>query len=56
MAIFLSVEAKHGSGQLETDQRTWHNNVKAAGGISVIARSPEQIYDDLLQMDLLDGK
>lgn len=53
VAVFLSVEAKYQSGRLETDQRTWHENVRRAGGISIIARTPEQAHDDLLQVELL---
>lgn len=52
VAVFLSVEAKYGTGRLETAQRTWHSNVLAAGGISIVARSPEQAVDDLRQQGL----
>ena len=43
LAVFLSVESKrsHG-GRLEPDQRTWLEQVRQAGGIAVVARSPEE--------------
>lgn len=53
VAVFLSVEAKYRSGRLEPAQRTWDRNVREAGGISVVARSPEQAHDDILQVELL---
>lgn len=54
IAIFLSVEAKFGSGRLEKDQKIWHDNVLKAGGISVIARSTEQASEEIMQGHLLN--
>lgn len=53
VAVFLSVEAKSGTGRLSKEQKVWHNNVLAAGGISIVARCPEQAHDDILQVQLL---
>lgn len=53
VAVFLSVETKTPKGKLRDEQQVWHRNVRAAGGISIIARSPEQAHDDLLQVELL---
>ncbi len=47
LAIFTSVEAKDGSGELEEDQRRWRDNVRAAGGIAIEARSPEQAEEEI---------
>lgn len=43
VAVFLSPEIKSEDGQLEPAQRTWLNNVRAAGGIAFVARKPEDI-------------
>lgn len=43
VAVFLSPEIKSEDGQLEPAQRTWMNNVRAAGGIAFVARKPEDI-------------
>ena len=53
IAVFVSVEAKYGSGKLEPDQRTWDKNVRDAGGISIVARSPDQLTAELQQIKLL---
>lgn len=42
IAQFLSVETKAGEGTAAEDQKTWHENVKRAGGVSVITKDPEK--------------
>ena len=39
VAIFTSVEAKDGTGRSSTEQKTWRDNVKAAGGFAGEARN-----------------
>lgn len=40
LAVFTSVETKVPvTGRMSTEQRTWHGQVTAAGGYSIIARS-----------------
>lgn len=41
VAVFTSVEAKSGSGRLESNQETWMRNVLLAGGIAGEGRDPE---------------
>jgi hypothetical protein len=41
VAVFTSIEAKSGTGRLETDQKTWMRNVLAAGGLAGEGRDPE---------------
>lgn len=47
LAIFASIESKDGKGRLEEDQRRWRDNVRAAGGIAIEARSPEEAMEAL---------
>lgn len=47
LAIFTSIESKDGKGRLEEDQRRWRDNVRAAGGIAIEARSPEEAMEAL---------
>ena len=41
IAVFTSAEGKVGKDKLRPEQKVWHDNVKAAGGISAEIRSPE---------------
>ncbi len=43
VAVFLSAEAKSRDGELEPDQATWLNNVRAAGGIAYVARGVDSV-------------
>lgn len=44
VAIFLSVETKvPKTGRMSPEQRTWDRNVRAAGGISIIARHEDDL-------------
>lgn len=48
VAIFLSVETKVPvTGRMSTEQRTWDRNVRAAGGISIIARHESDLNEPL---------
>lgn len=47
LAVFTSVEAKDGGGRMRDDQRRWRDNVRAAGGIAIEARSPEDALEEL---------
>ena len=42
VAVFTSVEVKTPTGRPSEPQKHWHNRVIQAGGLSVIARSPEE--------------
>lgn len=42
-ARFLSVEVKTPSGRIRHEQYVWQNNVNAAGGVAVIARSVDDV-------------
>ncbi len=42
-AVFTSAEEKDGTGRLDPDQRTWRDNVRAAGGIAGVVRSEEDM-------------
>lgn len=47
MARFLSIEVKTKTGKLRKGikgQDVWHDNVTKAGGKSIIARSPDDLY------------
>jgi len=41
-AVFASVEGKQGSDRLRPAQTIWRDQVRAAGGIADVARSPEE--------------
>lgn len=43
IGLFLSVEMKTDKGSLEPDQAAWINTVRAAGGVAIVARRPEDI-------------
>lgn len=43
IAVFTSAEGKVGDDRLRPEQRQWHANVQAAGGISVEVREPEDL-------------
>ncbi|MBP7622416.1 MAG: VRR-NUC domain-containing protein [Xanthomonadales bacterium] len=40
-AVFASVEGKQGSDRLRPAQTVWRDQVRAAGGIAGVAKSPE---------------
>ena len=42
IAVFASVEVKTQDGRVRPDQQNWLEQVKKAGGLAVVARSPEQ--------------
>lgn len=48
IAVFASAEGKVGKDKLRPEQRVWHDNVKAAGGISVEVRAPEDAIAAIL--------
>lgn len=52
VAIFTSMENKTPGDRMRKGQKTWHQRVLEAGGISVIARSPEQAFADLEWVDI----
>jgi len=41
VAVFASVEVKTDTGRVKPEQQNWLEQVKKAGGLAVIARSPE---------------
>lgn len=41
-AVFASVEGKQGADRLRPAQTVWRDQVRAAGGIADVARSPEE--------------
>lgn len=45
LAIFLSVEVKTEDGETSREQDNWQEQVRAAGGISMVARSPEEAVE-----------
>lgn len=48
VAVFLSVETKvPKTGRMRPEQRTWDENVRRAGGISIIARDPNDLQEAL---------
>ena len=42
VAVFASVEVKTDSGRVKPEQQNWLEQVTKAGGLAVVARSPEQ--------------
>lgn len=42
IAVFVSVEVKTQDGRVRPDQQNWLEQVQKAGGLAVVARSPEQ--------------
>lgn len=46
IAVFTSVEAKTPQGHLTDDQKLWTHRVRAAGGIALVVRDPDQIPCD----------
>lgn len=49
VALFVSIEAKEGTGRSDPDQVNWRNQVRQAGGIAAEARSLEDARRVLLQ-------
>lgn len=45
VAVFASVEVKTESGRVESEQQNWLEQVTSAGGLAVVARSPEQAVE-----------
>lgn len=45
LAVFVSVEAKDDKGRAKPEQIAWFEQIKAAGGIAVIARSVEDVKE-----------
>lgn len=45
VAVFTSIEVKSGRGAMEEDQQKWDRFVRASGGISGEARTPEQAIE-----------
>lgn len=41
VALFVSLEAKEGTGRLSAEQKTWRDQVQAAGGIAEEVRTVE---------------
>lgn len=41
VAVFVSIEAKEGTGRLSPEQRTWLEQVQGAGGLAAEVRSVE---------------
>lgn len=42
VAVFVSIEAKEGTGRMSPAQKDWANAVRAAGGLAAEIRSVEQ--------------
>jgi len=42
VAVFASIEVKTDNGRVKPEQQNWLEQVEKAGGLAVIARSPEQ--------------
>ena len=42
VAVFASVEVKTDSGRVKPEQQNWLEQVTKAGGLAVVARSPEE--------------
>ncbi len=42
LAVFASVEVKTQTGKVRPDQANWQQQVTDAGGLAVVARSPEE--------------
>jgi hypothetical protein len=47
LAVFLSIEVKDAKGAVRPEQATWANNVRAAGGKAIIARSVEDAVNGI---------
>lgn len=45
LAVFTSVEVKTQTGKVRPDQENWQKQVTDAGGLAVVARSPEQAVE-----------
>ena len=52
IAQFLSVETKTAKGPVQDEQETWQTNVNKAGGLAIIARSPEEAEQLIRQIEL----
>ena len=48
VAVFVSVECKSTTGTVEPEQKTWANNVRAAGGKAIVARSVDEALSGLV--------
>jgi hypothetical protein len=48
-AVFVSLEAKEGTGRLSPAQRTWREQVAAAGGVAAEVRSVDDAQAALFQ-------
>lgn len=48
---FLSIEVKSQKGRLSEDQKQWLRDVEAHGGISIVARSVEDVEQALSEYD-----
>lgn len=42
VAVFASVEVKTENGRVKPEQQNWLDQVEKAGGLAVVARSPEE--------------
>ena len=49
LAVFTSFEGKTKTDRLRPEQRVWHDNVQAAGGISVEVRSVDDAVSAILK-------
>lgn len=47
VAIFTSVEVKSDVGRPSADQKNWRDQIIAAGGIAIVARSPEEAQQQI---------
>lgn len=52
VAIFVSLEAKEGSGRSTPEQKQWAENVRAAGGLAAEVRSVDDAVEALGGLDL----
>lgn len=50
VAVFCAVEAKTEKGRTRENQTAFLNAVSAAGGIGVLARSPEEAVNEVLRL------
>lgn len=50
VAVFCAVEAKTAKGRTRENQTAFLNAVSAAGGIGVLARSPEEAVNQVLRL------
>jgi hypothetical protein len=51
---FLALEIKSARGRVRPEQQTYLENVQRAGGIAAIIRTPEEVADLLMSIDLSD--